>query len=287
MELIPLLRAVLPNDRIKTRLIDLVTYASDAGFYEMIPKAVVQPQTVAEVQGLFLVAKRLKMPLVFRAGGTSLSGQSITNGILVDLSQHWRGITAQPQSGTVTVQPGITGAMVNHYLKPYQLKIGPDPSSITAAMMGGILSNNASGMCCGVAHNSYHTLHSIHFVLPNGNAYNTAVDADYERFMTQDAGIANALGQLRSQVMASEALHQRIRQKYRTKNTVGYGLNALVDFEHPLDVLAHLLIGAEGTLAFIAEATLITLPDKPFKATGMLYFASIEDACDSILPLKA
>ena len=287
MELIPLLRAVLPNDRIKTRLIDLMTYASDAGFYELIPQVVVQPQTVAEVQGLFSVSKKIGVPLVFRTGGTSLSGQSITNGILVDLSQHWRGITVQQDLGTVTVQPGITGAMVNHYLRPHQLKIGPDPSSITAAMMGGILSNNASGMCCGVAHNSYHTLRTIHFVLPSGNMYNTANSADYERFMKEDATIAQELQQLRAQIMGSEALHERIRRKYRTKNTVGYGLNALVDFEHPLDILAHLLIGAEGTLAFIAEATLTTLPDKPHKATAMLYFASIEDACDSILPLKA
>jgi D-lactate dehydrogenase len=279
------LRQILPNDRIRMRLIDRLTYASDAGFYALVPEAVVQPHTVHEVTQLMQLAKRFQMPLVFRAGGTSLSGQSITNGILVDLSQHWRGISVQAQKGTVTVQPGITGAMVNHYLKPHHQKIGPDPSSISAAMMGGILSNNASGMCCGVVHNSYHTLQTISFVLPSGHAYNTADVNDYQRFVEDDAHISQVLLQLRAQVCSAPSLHQRIRAKYKTKNTVGYGLNALIDFEHPLDILAHLLVGAEGTLAFIAEATLRTLPDLPHKATGMLYFANVKDACQSIVLL--
>ena len=284
--LIKSLRSVLPEARVKTKLIDLLSFASDAGFYHLTPRAVVQPINVSEVQQLFAVAQKHNCPLVFRAGGTSLSGQSITDGILVDISQHWRGISIAADGKTVTVQPGITGGMVNHFLKKHGAKIGPDPASINAAMMGGILSNNASGMCCGVAYNSYHTMQSVCFILANGAIYDTANPSDYLRFENEQPPIYHKLASLRKQVMNNEYLHERIRKKYRTKNTVGYGLNALVDYSHPLDIMAHLLIGAEGTLGFIAGATLLTLPDKPFKATSVLYFSGIYEACASIVPLK-
>ncbi|MES2774559.1 MAG: FAD-binding and (Fe-S)-binding domain-containing protein [Bacteroidota bacterium] len=284
--LIKSLCQVLPAERVKTKLIDLVSYASDAGFYHLTPRAVVQPVNVEEVQALFTVAKHHQCPLVFRAGGTSLSGQCITDGILVDISQNWRGISIAADGKTVTVQPGITGGMVNHYLKKHGAKIGPDPASINAAMMGGILSNNASGMCCGVAYNSYHTLQSLVFVLADGKTYTTAKTDDYPRFEKEQPVIYNRLIDLQQQVAANPVLYERIRKKYQTKNTVGYGLNALADYTHPLDILAHLLIGAEGTLAFIAEATMLTLPDKPFKATAVLYFPGIYEACAAIVPLK-
>ncbi|MEO7313194.1 MAG: FAD-binding and (Fe-S)-binding domain-containing protein [Chitinophagaceae bacterium] len=284
--LIKSLCRVLPAERVKTKLIDLVSFASDAGFYHLTPRAVVQPINVAEVQQLFAVAREHQCPMVFRAGGTSLSGQCITDGILVDISQHWRNMSVAPDGKTVTVQPGITGGMVNHYLKKYTAKIGPDPASINAAMMGGILSNNASGMCCGVAYNSYHTMQTTQFVLADGSTYNTAVAQDYRRFENEQATICNKLTDLHNQVAADQILYARIRKKYQTKNTVGYGLNALADYGHPLDMLAHLLIGAEGTLGFIAEATLLTLPDKPHKATAVLYFPGIYEACAAIVPLK-
>ncbi|MEO8583800.1 MAG: FAD-binding oxidoreductase, partial [Flavitalea sp.] len=159
------LKRILPDALIKTRLIDLVTYASDAGFYHLIPKAVVLPVNEEEIAAIFTFSHKHNIPVVFRAGGTSLSGQSITDGILVDLSQFWKKILIEENGESVRVQPGITGAMVNAYLKKFHRKIGPDPSSINAAMMGGIISNNASGMCCGVKFNSYHTTKSIRFIL--------------------------------------------------------------------------------------------------------------------------
>lgn len=280
------LRSILPHQHVKTNLIDVMAYAADAGFYHLIPQAVVQPTTVQHIKQLFSMANHTKVPLVFRAGGTSLSGQSITDGVLVDIAKHWRKIEVIENGKYVQTQPGITGAMVNAYLKPYKRKIGPDPSSISAAMMGGILSNNSSGMCCGVAYNSYHTLHHVHFVLPNGNDYNTANKNHYNTFLEKEKELAETLSQLRLQIINNQSLQNRIREKYKTKNTVGYGLNSFIDFEHPLDILAHVLIGAEGTLAFIAQSTLITLPALPFTATAMLYFDSIYNACAAILPLK-
>ncbi|SFP93183.1 FAD-binding and (Fe-S)-binding domain-containing protein [Parafilimonas terrae] len=281
------LHRILPAERIKSRLIDVITYASDAGFYQLIPKAVVQPVNEDEVKQLFALSHQQNIPLVFRAGGTSLSGQCITDGILVDLSKCWNKISIENNAAFVRVQPGITGAMVNTYLKKHACKIGPDPSSISAAMMGGILSNNASGMCCGVKYNSYHTAKYIRFILPDGNTYSTEVEADYDRFATNNKTLANELINLRNIVLNNSALSGKIRFKYQTKNTVGYSLNALLDYEHPLDIFAHLLVGAEGTLAFIAEAVMQTIPDLPYKSTALLYFTDIYAACTAIEPLIA
>jgi len=282
-----LLEAILPAERIKTELIDLVASASDAGFYYLRPQAVVLPKSEDEVVNLFAFSKKHQIPMVFRTAGTSLSGQSITDGILVDLSQHWGKIIVENNGDTVRVRPGAIGANVNTYLKKYQKKIGPDPASINAAMMGGILSNNASGMCCGVSKNSYHTVKHIRFILPDGQIYSTEIAADYARFKQQPAGLYQTLKDLKAQILSDPEVYEKVRKKYQTKNTVGYSVNAFIDFDEPMDILAHLLIGAEGTLGFIAEAVLNTVDDYPEKLTAMLYFTDIYSACQAISPLTA
>lgn len=282
MSLIQELVDFLPPERIKTRPIDLHAYASDAGFYLLVPQVVVLPVSTEEVHGIFRLARKYHTAVTFRAAGTSLSGQSVTEGILVDLSRYWKKGTVEQQGAAVRVEPGLTGQAVNRLLKPYGRKIGPDPASINAAMMGGILSNNSSGMCCGVADNSYHTLLSLQFMLPDGSHYDTSLPSDYERFEKESPILYEGLTQLKRRVRDSTALVANIRRKYRIKNTVGYGLNAFMDFEHPLDILIHLMIGAEGTLGFISGAVLKTIPDKPFKKTGLLFFLSPRAACDAI-----
>lgn len=279
------LETILPKERIKSRLLDRISYASDAGFYYLQPKAVVQPVNEKEIVSLFAFSHQHKIPLTFRTGGTSLSGQSITDGILVDLFQFWDKIKIEENGFQVRVQPGITGAKVNHYLKRYNRKIGPDPSSIDAAMIGGILSNNSSGMCCGVHFNSYHTTKHIRFILPGGNLFSTEVSDDYARFETECHELYSTLRDLKKEIDSDASLRERIRYKYQTKNTVGYGLNSFLDHAHPLDILSHLLIGAEGTLGFISEAVMETIPDYPCKATSLLYFEDIFAACKAIVPL--
>lgn len=285
-DLINELREYFPEERLKTRLIDLHAYSSDASFYTLVPRAVVFPVSVDEVRLLFQMAKRHGTSVTFRTGGTSLSGQSVTDGILADVSRHWPLVKVENEGATVRVQPGVTGAVVNHTLQPYGRKIGPDPASIQSAMMGGILSNNSSGMCCGVVHNSYHTLAHIKFVLADGAVFDTGNPADYSKFEIEASGLFQGLLGLRRQVLEDPSLAASIRRKYRQKNTVGYSLNAFIDFEHPLDILAHLLIGGEGTLGFIAEAVLHTLPDKPFKSAALLFFDTPRSACDAIPVLK-
>jgi D-lactate dehydrogenase len=279
------LPSILPANRVKTRLIDLVSYAADAGFYRLIPKAVVQPVNEAEVIALFNFSKQHNIPVVFRTGGTSLSGQSITDGILVDLSQHWDKINVEDKGAAVRVQPGITGAMVNANLKLYQTKIGPDPASINSAMIGGILSNNSSGMCCGVKLNSYHTVKQIRFILPDGKLFTTENPDDYTRFTTECNALSETIIRIKNCIATNSWMYDKIRKKYQQKNTVGYSLNAFIDFEHPLNIMAHLLIGAEGTLAFIAEAVLETIPDYKYKSTSLLYFPDIYTSCQALVPL--
>ena len=151
-----------------------VAFAADAGFYRLIPKAVVFAQSVAEVQGLFRFSRESGLPMTFRAAGTSLSGQAISDGILVEVARHWRDIQVLERGARIKVQPGVIGAHVNLALRPYRAKMGPDPASINTCTVGGILSNNSSGMCCGVVQNAYHTLDSITFVLPSGTVIDTA-----------------------------------------------------------------------------------------------------------------
>ncbi|TKB96385.1 FAD-binding and (Fe-S)-binding domain-containing protein [Pedobacter cryophilus] len=280
------LRSIFPKERIKSSLIDLVACASDAGFYYLRPKAVVLPVSEQEIIQLFAFSQQNHIPLVFRTAGTSLSGQSITDGILVDLSQHWDTIKVEGEGATVRVKPGAIGAIVNAHLQKYHKKIGPDPASINSAMMGGIISNNASGMCCGVCKNSYHTVKYIRFILPNGKTYSTEKIADYQRFKQECSVVYHQLQSLQLMVMGNVSIHDKIRKKYLTKNTVGYSVNAFIDFTEPLDILAHLLIGAEGTLGFIAEAVMETIPDYSEKSTALLYFTDIYSACKAIIPLK-
>jgi D-lactate dehydrogenase len=180
----------------------------------------------------------------------------------------------------------VIGAHANRTLRTFGRKIGPDPASIATCTVGGILANNASGMCCGVAQNAFHTLESLTFLLPSGTAIDTArPDAD-DVLRAKEPELWKGLLDLRARVVSDAALSARIRAKYRTKNTTGYSLNAFLDYERPVDVFRHLLVGSEGTLAFISEVVLRTVPDLPVKVTALLLFPDLHAACAAIVPLN-
>lgn len=286
MDLTTELTKILPRERVLTRPIERLAYANDASYFYLVPQAVLQPNSIAEVRDLFRFSQYHRIPLTFRAAGTSLCGQGVTDGLLIDLSKHWGSYQVEEQGALLRAQPGIVGAYLNNVLKPYRRKIGPDPASIDACMLGGILANNSSGMCCGTEENSYRTLHSLTFLLPNGFSLNSgAANAD-ATFENEQPHLAQGLLDLRQRLLADARLAERVRRKYQMKNTNGYALNAFLDYEKPLDILTHLLIGSEGTLAFIAEAVLHTVPDYPYKYTAQLYFASIQAAAEAVFPLR-
>ncbi|MGE0455233.1 MAG: FAD-binding and (Fe-S)-binding domain-containing protein [Vicinamibacteria bacterium] len=278
--------AAVGSENLLERTLDRVAYASDASFYRLVPRAVLRPRGVDDVRALFRVSHEHGLPLTFRAAGTSLSGQAVSDGLLVDVSRHLRALRVEQGGRRVRVEPGVVAGQVNARLRPHGAKLGPDPASLAACMMGGVLANNSSGMCCGVEQNAYHTLESIRFLLPSGTLIDSAEASADEQLRGREPSLHAGLVELRERVLAQPALLERIRAKYRMKNTVGYSLNALVDFERPVEILAHLLIGSEGTLAFIAEAVLRTLPDLPAKATGLLSFADVQQACAAIVPLR-
>jgi len=285
-QLIPMLSQIVEARRILGRPIDLIAYASDASFYRLIPKAVVQAGNEQEVARLFRFSHEHSLPITFRAAGTSLSGQSISDGLLVEVARNFRALEVLESGRKIRVQPGAIGSSANRALIPYGAKIGPDPASIATCTLGGILSNNSSGMCCGVEQNAYHTLAALRFLLPSGTAINTG-DADAEeQFFALEPALARGILELKSRIGSDTPLSERIRRKYRTKNTTGYSINAFLDFERAVDIFAHLLIGAEGTLAFISEAVLNTVPDLPVKYTGLLLFPDLYAASESIVPLR-
>ena len=280
------LAASIDASRILIRPIELIAYASDASFYRLIPKAVVQTEGLEEIRALFAFSRRQRIPMTFRAAGTSLSGQAISDGLLVDIARYWRMLKVEDGGKQIRVQPGVIGARANLALTPYRAKIGPDPASIATCTIGGILSNNSSGMCCGVEQNAYHTLKSMKFMLPSGTVIDTSrPDAD-AGFHAREPELARGVLNLKQKLEQNAGLRERVRNKYRRKNTTGYSLNAFLDFDSAVDIFQHVLIGSEGTLAFIAEAVLNTVPDLPVKYTGLLLYSDLYAAADSIVPLR-
>ncbi|HJQ14655.1 MAG TPA: FAD-binding and (Fe-S)-binding domain-containing protein [Anaerolineales bacterium] len=292
MDLLEPLSQILSPERVLTSYLHRTAYANDASYFHLVPQAVVQPDSIREIQDLFQFTQRRQVPMTFRAAGTSLSGQAVTDGILVDLSRHWGNYRVEDEARLIRTQPGIVGGFLNNVLRPFGRRIGPDPASIDACMLGGILANNSSGMCCGVTENAYRTIHSMTFVLPNGFTLDTADPQANQIFENEQPHIAKGLLELRRRILNSrtgykgETLAAKIRRRYRMKNNNGYLLNAFLDFDTPLDILTHILIGSEGTLGFIAEAVLHTLPDYPRRYTGQLYFRNLQDAASAILPIK-
>ena len=280
------LAAYIPADRLITDPLRLLTWGTDASFYRLVPKIVVVVDDEHEVRRLLRDCAALRTSVTFRAAGTSLSGQAISDSVLVLLGDGWRRAEVAPGAQTITLQPGVVGAAANRCLAPHGRKIGPDPASIDAAKIGGIAANNASGMCCGTAQNSYHTLAGMRVVLANGTVLDTRDPASRAAFIEREADLVRGLDQLARATRGDEALAARIRHKFRMKNTTGYSLNALVDFEDPIDVLAHLMIGSEGTLGFLSEITYETVPDYADKATALILFDDLATACRAVTLLK-
>ena len=280
------LGAFIPAARLITDPLRLLAWGTDASFYRLVPQLVVVAESEAEVRRLLECCARLKTPVTFRAAGTSLSGQAISDSVLVMLGDGWRKVWIADDAQTITLQPGVIGAVANRKLAPLGRKIGPDPASIDAAMIGGIAANNASGMCCGTAQNSYHTLAGLRVVLADGIVVDTRDISSRAAFVAQRPELADGLAELGREVREDERLAGRIRHKFRLKNTTGYSLNALVEFSDPVDILAHLMIGSEGTLGFISEITYHTVEEHAHKASALILFDHLETACSAVTRLK-
>jgi D-lactate dehydrogenase len=270
-----------------TRATDRLSAAHDASHYVLTPLAVARAETVDEVAGIVRAARSHATPLTFRSGGTSLSGQAGTEGILVDVRRHFRSIEVLDDGLRVRAESGATLRAVNSRLARRGRKLGPDPASEIACTIGGVVANNSSGMSCGTHANAYRTVESLVLVLPSGTVIETgAPDAD-ELLKAAEPDLHAGLLLLRERVCADPDSVRTIRRLHSLKNTMGYGLNAFLDFVEPIDILQHLVIGSEGTLAFIASATFRTVEVKPHAATALLVFPSIREATAALETLMA
>ena len=276
-DLLAALETVLPGG-VRTRATDRLGMAHDASHYLLTPRAVLAPADAGQVAALLRACLEYGAPLTFRSGGTSLSGQAVTAGLLVDTRRHFRAIEVIDSGAKVRVQPGVTLRQVNSRLAQYGRKLGPDPASESACTIGGVIANNSSGMTCGTEFNAYRTLESMVLVLPSGNIIDTgAPDAD-DRLRALEPDLFAGLLALRDRIRDNTDSVRRIQAQYALKNTMGYGLNAFLDHSSPAQVLAHLVVGSEGTLAFVASATFRTIPVHRNAATCLLVFPTLRDA---------
>jgi D-lactate dehydrogenase len=277
----------IPPDRLFVDPLRTLAYGTDASFYRLVPKIVVRADTEEEVAIVLKVADRRAIAVTFRAAGTSLSGQALSDSVLVVAGAAWNRYEVLDGGARIRLQPGVIGGHANRYLAPYGRKIGPDPASINAAMIGGIAANNASGMCCGTAQNSYQTVAGMRMLFQDGSRLDTADPASRDAFRRSRGNLLDALDTLARDVRNDAVLAERIRRKYKIKNTTGYSLNALVEFEDPFDILLHLMIGSEGTLGFISEITYRTVVEHPSKASALMIFPQIADAAAAAAILRS
>lgn len=280
------IKTSIPEDRIFTDPLHTLVYGTDASFYRLIPKIVIWAQNSDEVSMILKESNTLSLPVVFRAAGTSLSGQAITDSILLVTSRDWRGVSINSDASSITCEPSVVGSDANLKLLPYGRKIGPDPASISAAMIGGIAANNASGMCCGTTDNSYKTVEKMKIIFHDGSELDTGNKKSIKTFVETHGSLVESIKTLSKNVRDNKPLHDKIVRKFKIKNTCGYSLNALVDFEDPIEIIEHLMIGSEGTLGFIKDITFRTVPEYKDKASALMIFQNVKDACDAVIVMR-
>lgn len=278
--------AFVPKTAVYTDGLRRFAWGTDAGFYRLVPKIVIRSSNEKEVSRILRAASKYDVPVTFRAAGTSLSGQSISDSVLVVAGKNWERYKVSEDGERITLEPGIIGSRVNAILKPYGRKFGPDPASIGSCMVGGIVMNNASGMSCGTHANSDKELESVRMVFADGSVLDTGDEASREAFRVGHPDFIKGIEDLRDEILADKELSDRIRYKYSIKNVTGLNIFPFVRFKDPFDIMAHLLVGSEGTLAFMSQVTMKTLPLPAKEASAMVYFGTIREAAEAVVALR-
>ncbi|ANV97541.1 lactate dehydrogenase [Helicobacter enhydrae] len=267
------------KDRVYVDYLRRFAYGIDASCYTYVPKVVVRAKNESDIITLFRLSQKYNAPLTFRAAGTSLSGQACSDSVLVLANAFWQNIAVSKDGSSITCGCGVIGIEANEALKPYGKKIGPDPATINNAMIGGIFSNNSSGMCCGIKQNSYNTIKSARFILHDGSILDTSNSAkkgqDIESFLQKHKDKVDSLLALREQILQDKELCKLIRRKFAIKNTTGYSINTLLDFSDIKDIINHIFIGAEGTLGFVSQVEYESVEDYAYKACALLFYKDL------------
>ncbi len=268
------------------KYIERLAWGTDAGFYRLIPQEVLHPATEQDVLKIIARAHKEKKHITFRAAGTSLSGQAISDSLLVVCGKKWEQYMVHDEGKSITLQPGIVGQRVNEILKPYGKYFTPDPASLKSAMVGGIVMNNASGMCCGTHANSYRALKSVRIILPDGTLLDTGDEKNRAAFVMSHQKFIRKIEELRDKTRKNASLMERIRRKYSIKNVTGLTILPFAEYDDPFDIIAHLMVGSEGTLAFLSSITMTTGDICGYSSSALLLFPTTKSACEAIIEMK-
>ena len=250
------------------------------------PKDEVVVQDARDVVKILAFARQRGGHVTFRGAGTSLSGQADTDDTLVNV----RGFSTclvLDHGARVRLGSGVVLNRANRELERYGYRLGPDPGSADVATVGGVIANNAAGMRCGLEWDAYSTVQAMTLVLASGSVIDTSSPAGEREFATAAPMLARGLEDLRGTIANNSALVERIGRKFAIRNTMGYRLSAFLDADSPAEIFRRLVVGSEGTLAFIADATFRTRAEPAVIAAGMLLCASVADAVAAVPALMA
>jgi D-lactate dehydrogenase len=232
------------QDQVRHRVSDLVRYASDASPYRYLPQVVVLPRTVDDVRAILAYCVRTGRHATFRAAGTSMNGQSQGDDILIDVRRHWAGMVVEDGGARLRARPGTILGQADAVLRRVGRRLGPDPASADVATIGGVIANNAGGMRCTLERNAYHTVSSLTLVLASGTVVDTAAPDAEAAFAAAEPELAQGL----------------------------------LDADTPLGIFRRLIVGSEGTLAFMAEAVINTIPAPAMTTVSWIVLPSIGEA---------
>jgi D-lactate dehydrogenase len=281
------LRKHLPKGQVSTKYIDRFAKGTDAGFYRLVPQVIVIVNNEGQLKQVIKQAHKQAVSVTFKAGGTSLSGQTITDSVLIEIGPEFNQFEIVDQGQRIKMQPGVRGGFANQQLAKFAYKIGPSPASVNAAKIGGIVANNASGASYGIVTNSYNTIEAMRIVMADGTLLVTDDENSREAFAQSHRSLLNELLSIREQILNTKSVSDKIKLKYQLKNTTGYGMNSFIDFDDPIDILMHLMVGSEGTLGFISEVTMKTIENPAHKTCALIFLPSLKNAAKCIMPLRS
>ncbi|UCH14110.1 MAG: FAD-binding protein [Bacteroidales bacterium] len=270
-----------------------IQYATDASIYREIPLAVIRPKTVGDIQQIIRFANANKTTIIPRAAGTSLAGQVVGNGIIVDISKHFTGILeVNKDEKWVAVQPGVVLDELNYYLRKYNLFFAPETSTSNRCTIGGMVGNNACGLHSLIYGSTRDHLLSVKAILSDGSEV-VFQPLKKDEFLEKTKGnsLENKIYRHIYDILSDKNNRAEIRKEFpdpkiKRRNS-GYAVDLLLDSEPfssegiPFN-FCKLLAGSEGTLAFITEIKLNLIPLPSWKK-GLLcvHFRKLEEALNA------
>ncbi len=272
-------------------------YSTDASVYRKIPMGVAFPKSIADIEHIVHFANESKIGLIPRTAGTSLAGQCVGDGLVVDVSKHFTNIISVDESKKqVTLQPGVIRDELNQHLKPYGLFFGPNTSTSNRCMVGGMVGNNSSGTTSiqyGVTRDKVISLKTI---LSDGShvEFKRLNSSEFKQKLTEDSFESslykNVFNELSNKEIANEIMDNFPKPEIHRRNT-GYAVDELLKadiFGGSQDYfnMAELLCGSEGTLAFTTEITL-QLDDLPPPLSAMVvtHYRTLEECLMDVVPV--